>query len=60
MTGHDGTAGQNRLAGHDDGLDEHVRVRLGDLASAPVAKHPAVYEQVHRVLAQALDDLDGG
>ncbi|MBO0772194.1 MAG: hypothetical protein J2P35_12120 [Actinobacteria bacterium] len=32
--------------------------RLDDLAGLPVAEHPAVFEQVHRRLAEALGDLD--
>ena len=32
--------------------------RLDDLAGLPVAEHPAVFEQVHQRLAEALGDLD--
>lgn len=31
--------------------------RLGELASLPVSEHPAVFEDVHRRLAEALGDL---
>jgi len=33
---------------------------LGQLASLPVAEHPAVFEQVHRQLREVLGELDSG
>ncbi|HTP14311.1 MAG TPA: hypothetical protein VMK13_00565 [Streptosporangiaceae bacterium] len=33
---------------------------LGELASLPVAEHPARFERVHRELREVLGDLDAG
>lgn len=40
----------------DPRVDEALS-RLDDLAGLPVAEHPAVFEQVHQRLAEALGDL---
>ena len=40
----------------DARVDEALR-RLDELAGLPVAEHPAVFEQVHRRLAEALGEL---
>jgi hypothetical protein len=34
--------------------------RLGELAELPVAEHPAVFEHVHRRLAEALGEIGPG
>ena len=41
----------------DDRVDAAV-ARLADLDALPVAAHPAVYEQVHRTLDEALAHPD--
>jgi hypothetical protein len=41
----------------DPRVDEAVG-RLTELAVLPVAEHPAVFEHVHRRLAEALGELD--
>ncbi|MCU0265751.1 MAG: hypothetical protein MUC45_06480 [Actinomycetia bacterium] len=41
----------------DDRVDTAV-ARLADLAELPVAAHPAVYEEVHRTLDDALAHPD--
>lgn len=43
----------------DPRVDEAVG-RLGELAGLPVAEHPAVFEHVHRRLAEVLGELDPG
>ncbi len=43
----------------DPRVDEAVG-RLSELAGLPVTEHPAVFEHVHRRLAEALGDLDPG
>lgn len=42
----------------DAGVDDAVR-SLGDLGALPVADHPAIFEEVHRRLAEALGEMDG-
>lgn len=41
----------------DPRVDEALS-RLDDLTGLPVAEHPAVFEQVHQRLAEALGDLE--
>jgi hypothetical protein len=41
---------------------QHVELalrRLADLAELPVAQHVEAYDRVHRVLQEALAELDG-
>ena len=57
-----GTPGLPDPAGQQPGtgdarVDEAVS-RLADLAGLPVAEHPAVFEDVHQRLTEALGDLD--
>ena len=43
----------------DARVDEAL-VSLGDLAALPVHEHPAIFEQVHTGLREALGSLDSG
>lgn len=43
-----------------DARVDAVLVPLAALADAPIAEHPAVYDDVHRGLQDALADLDRG
>lgn len=51
---------ENAAAATGDPRVDDALGRLGDLADLPVAEHPAVFEQVHQRLAEALGELGAG
>jgi hypothetical protein len=46
--------------GADDPVSDRVAARLAELPGTPVGEHVVAYDEVHRMLQDALDRLDEG